>query len=85
MIGRSLSSPFRKISQDGSSSQALFNKELSLYVEGKKAVGEINSRLFEEDMVNNSKEISPEEIEKLVKAAGGEAALKKKALMAQFT
>lgn len=85
MIGRSLNSPFRKISNSGNSSQAMFNKELSLYVEGKTTVSEINSRLFEEDMVNNSREIKPEEIEQLVKDAGGEAALKKKALIAKFT
>ncbi len=85
MIGRSLKSPFTKINKDGTTSQAMYNKELSLFVKGDKMVNEINSRLFGEDMTNNSKEISHEEIEKLVQQAGGEKALKKKALIAQFT
>lgn len=85
MIGRSLDSPFTKISPDGEKSQALYNKELSMYVNDRKTVQEINSRLFETDMVNNTKEVTPAEIDKLVKDMGGEEELKKKALMAKFT
>jgi phosphatidylserine/phosphatidylglycerophosphate/cardiolipin synthase-like enzyme len=85
MIGRSLNSPFQKINNDGSTAQTMYNKELSLYVEDKKMVNEIDSRLFQEDQVNNAKEIPHSEIEVLVKKAGGESELKKKALIATFT
>ena len=85
MIGRSLSSPFMKVDQENGNSQALFNKELSLYMDDPKFVNQINSRLFGHDILNNTRELDIAEIEKQVKKLGGESELKKKALMATLS
>jgi len=85
MIGRSLESPFRKIDSDGKTAQTLYNKELSLFVQDPKMVDEINDRLFESDINSKAKEVSPKEIEELIKKMGGENELKKKALAAKLT
>jgi len=85
MIGRSLASPFIKIDKQNNYSQALYNKELSLYIEDPDFVDDINSRLFKKDMKQNCKELNIKDIEKRVQEAGGEEELKKKALMATLS
>lgn len=85
MIGRSLSSPFQRRDATGQNTQTLYNKELSLYLEGREFVREINERLFYNDMVNNTEELDVTAIEAQVKAAGGEAKLREKAALAPLT
>ena len=82
MVGRSLDSPFQKINDDGTKQNIMYNKEMSLYLEGHDAVGGIDEKLFKTDIKTKSKQITPEEIEEMVKKAGGESELKKKFLMA---
>jgi len=85
LIGRSLGSPFTRQDSEGKTSQALFNKEMSLLLENPQFVEEINQRLFQRDQVHYSRELNAEEILKAVEAAGGEKALRMQALAAPFT
>ena len=85
MIGRSLSSPFWQTNAAGEASQAMFNKEMSLMIDGAEFVEEINQRLFHYDMQNQSQELDAEAIAEEVKKAGGESTLRSKALAAPFT
>lgn len=85
MIGRSLKSPFTQIDEFGDKRQALYNKELSLYIEEPEFIEEVNQRLFQYDIIHQSRELDLEAIEKEVEKAGGEDELKKKALIATVT
>jgi phosphatidylserine/phosphatidylglycerophosphate/cardiolipin synthase-like enzyme len=85
MVGRSLDSPFQLINDDGSQQNIMYNKEMSLYIEGKDAVKSIDDKLFKNDIKTKTKEITHEQIEEMVKKAGGEEAIKKKFLMAIVT
>lgn len=85
MVGRSLDTPFHKINEDGSKQNIMYNKEMSLYLEGNDAVQDINDKLFKTDIKTKSKLITPNEMEEMVKKAGGEEELRKKFLMAFVT
>ncbi|MEZ0369646.1 MAG: phospholipase D-like domain-containing protein, partial [Candidatus Sericytochromatia bacterium] len=85
MIGRSLSSPFVRRDADGKLSQAMYNKEMSLLLEGRQFVQEIDERLFQDDMSKRTKAMDADAILKAVQDAGGEAELRKKAVAAPFT
>ncbi|MGV3523000.1 MAG: phospholipase D-like domain-containing protein [Candidatus Sericytochromatia bacterium] len=85
MIGRSLSSPFAITDADGQLSQAMYNKEMSLLLEGAAFVEEIDQRLFQQDMQHRSRVLDAAGIVRAVEAAGGEAELRKQALAAPFT
>ncbi|MFN8577908.1 MAG: phospholipase D-like domain-containing protein [Candidatus Sericytochromatia bacterium] len=85
MVGRSLDSPFQLINEDGSKQNIMYNKEMSLYLDGESAVKNIDDSLFKNDIKTKTKEISHQEIEEMVKKAGGEEAIKKKFLMAIVT
>lgn len=63
----------------------MYNKEMSLYIEGENAVKNIDDKLFKNDITTKTKEITHDEIEEMVKKAGGEEAIKKKFLMAIVT
>jgi len=85
MIGRSLGSPFLQVDAAGQVSQAMYNKELSLWIENPDFVHELNQRLFQQDMQHQSRELDAAAIEAEVHKAGGEAELRKQALAAPFT
>ncbi|MEK7433690.1 MAG: phosphatidylserine/phosphatidylglycerophosphate/cardiolipin synthase family protein [Cyanobacteriota bacterium] len=85
MVGRSLDTPFHKINDDGTKQNIMYNKEMSLYFEGSDAVKDIDNQLFKNDIKTKSKLITPDEMEEMVKQAGGESEIKKKFLMAFVT
>lgn len=85
MIGRSLSSPFLRREPDGQLAQAMYNKEMSLLLEGREFVQEIDERLFNADMSKRTKALDADGILKAVQEAGGEAQLRKQAVAAPFT
>lgn len=85
MIGRSLSSPFVRTDADGKQSQALYNKEMSLLLEGREFVQEIDEKLFQNDIAHHTRALDADAILKAVQDAGGEAHLRKQAVAAPFT
>jgi phosphatidylserine/phosphatidylglycerophosphate/cardiolipin synthase-like enzyme len=82
LLPRSLRSPFKEELPDGSQRQALFNEEMSLYLQGEQ-VKELEQKLFEKDK-SKARELNYEDVLEHIDMLGGAKELQAALLKAQL-